>query len=69
MHGGISPELKNKTDIDSINRFIEPPLHGFLCDLLWSDPMEDREARKLRFSGWNDGRIRAYRADNSQLLW
>ena len=50
MHGGISPELKNKTDIESINRFIEPPLHGFLCDLLWSDPMEDREARKLRFS-------------------
>lgn len=50
MHGGISPELKSKSDIDSINRFIEPPLHGFLCDLLWSDPMEDREARKLRFS-------------------
>ena len=38
MHGGISPELKSKSDIDSINRFIEPPLHGFLCDLLWSDP-------------------------------
>ena len=50
MHGGISPELKNKSDIDTINRHIEPPLHGFLCDLLWSDPMDDKDARKLRFS-------------------
>ena len=50
MHGGISPELKVKSDIDSVNRFIEPPLKGFLCDLLWSDPMDDRDARKMRFS-------------------
>lgn len=50
MHGGISPELKQKTDIDQVNRFIEPPLKGFLCDLLWSDPMDDRDARKMRFS-------------------
>ena len=50
MHGGISPELHNKKDIDNVNRFIEPPLKGFLCDLLWSDPMDDRDARKHRFS-------------------
>lgn len=50
MHGGISPELSTKSDIDTINRHIEPPLHGFLCDLLWADPMEDKEARKMRFS-------------------
>ena len=50
MHGGISPDLNSKSDIDSINRFIEPPLHGFLCDLLWSDPMDDKEARKGKFS-------------------
>lgn len=50
MHGGISPDLVNKSDIDNINRFIEPPLHGFLCDLLWADPMDDKEARKMRFA-------------------
>lgn len=50
MHGGISPELKKKEDIENIKRFIEPPLKGFLCDLLWSDPMDDRDANKLRFS-------------------
>ena len=37
MHGGISPELKTVDDINKIDRFIEPPLSGFLCDLLWSD--------------------------------
>ena len=36
MHGGISPELKTKADINQIDRFIEPPLSGFLCDLLIS---------------------------------
>ena len=51
MHGGISPELKSKEDIEnSIDRFIEPPLKGFLCDLLWSDPMDDKEARSRRFT-------------------
>ncbi len=49
MHGGISPDLRNKTDIEKINRFIEPPLSGFLCDLLWSDPLDDKDARKVRF--------------------
>ena len=49
MHGGISPELNNRSDIDKINRFVEPPLQGFLCDLLWSDPLDDKEARKAKF--------------------
>ena len=49
MHGGISPDLRDKTDIEKINRFIEPPLSGFLCDLLWSDPLDDKDARKIRF--------------------
>ena len=50
MHGGISPELKTVDDINKIDRFIEPPLSGFLCDLLWSDPCADKEARHLKYS-------------------
>lgn len=50
MHGGISPELDTVEDINKINRFIEPPLQGFLCDLLWSDPCQDKEARHHKFS-------------------
>jgi serine/threonine-protein phosphatase 2B catalytic subunit len=49
MHGGISPELKTLDDINRIERFIEPPLQGFLCDLLWSDPGSDKEAKTLKF--------------------
>ena len=44
MHGGISPELAEISDIDTINRFIEPPLKGHLCDILWSDPSSDKES-------------------------
>ena len=55
MHGGISPELIRTSDVDSIDRFMEIPKNGFLCDLLWSDPMDDRDARKMRFSP-NPGR-------------
>jgi serine/threonine-protein phosphatase 2B catalytic subunit len=24
-----------------IDRFREPPTHGLMCDILWSDPIED----------------------------
>ena len=38
MHGGLSPEIVTEGDINKIDRFVEPPLSGSLCDLLWSDP-------------------------------
>ena len=41
MHGGISPTLLDTEDINKINRFVEPPLSGILCDLLWADPVDD----------------------------
>ena len=50
MHGGISPDLVTVEDINKIDRFVEPPLQGFLCDLLWSDPCTDKEARSARFT-------------------
>jgi len=50
MHGGISPQLQDCNDINDINRFIEPPLSGLLCDLLWADPVDDNQAMKVNFS-------------------
>ncbi|KIM69494.1 hypothetical protein SCLCIDRAFT_102981 [Scleroderma citrinum Foug A] len=41
IHGGLSPELNTLDDIRGIDRFREPPTHGLMCDILWSDPVED----------------------------
>jgi len=38
VHGGLSPEIETVDDIEKINRFMEPPTNGPMCDLLWSDP-------------------------------
>ena len=41
MHGGISPDLQYINQINEIDRFVEVPLKGALCDLLWADPFQD----------------------------
>ncbi|KAF9527434.1 Metallo-dependent phosphatase-like protein [Crepidotus variabilis] len=41
IHGGLSPELVTLDDLRSIDRFREPPTQGLMCDILWSDPVED----------------------------
>ena len=43
VHGGISPALVKISEINSINRFCEPPEDGIMCDLLWSDPADDSD--------------------------
>ncbi|CAK80679.1 unnamed protein product (macronuclear) [Paramecium tetraurelia] len=40
IHGGISPDLKSLEDIKRLDRYHEPPRSGLLCDLLWSDPVD-----------------------------
>jgi serine/threonine-protein phosphatase 2B catalytic subunit len=61
VHGGISPDLANPEDINrKIERFKEPPVSGILCDLLWSDPVEDTNALKVHFEQ-NDDRECSYK--------
>ena len=38
LHGGLSPDMVLKNDIEKFNRRIEPPGVGIFCDILWSDP-------------------------------
>jgi len=49
MHGGVSPNMKSIAEINKINRFQEVPLEGLLCDILWSDPIDDEMADKIDF--------------------
>lgn len=43
-HGGLSPSLTNVEDVSKLDRHMEIPHEGPICDLMWSDP-DDR-------SGW-----------------
>ena len=38
MHGGLSPDMTNFSQINSIVRPTDVPDTGMLCDLLWADP-------------------------------
>ena len=44
LHGGLSPSIDTLDQINQIDRIMEVPHSGPICDLLWSDP-DDR-------SGW-----------------
>eukprot|EP01029_Cantina_marsupialis_P016781 TRINITY_DN37574_c0_g2_i1.p1 TRINITY_DN37574_c0_g2~~TRINITY_DN37574_c0_g2_i1.p1 ORF type:complete len:309 (-),score=87.20 TRINITY_DN37574_c0_g2_i1:914-1840(-) len=38
VHGGLSPKLETLDQIRVINRKMEVPHEGEMCDLMWSDP-------------------------------
>ncbi|CAF3349795.1 unnamed protein product [Rotaria socialis] len=47
IHGCISPEIRYIREIADINRTIEPPTKGPLCDILWADPVDGYDNEKL----------------------
>ena len=63
VHGGISPDLQQLSDIRKIKRNIEPPRQGIFCDLLWADPVnlevavttEDFVNNEIRGCSYNFG--------------
>ena len=42
-HGGISPKLSTLEDVRAVNRFAEPGMNGLFCDLLWADPLLEKD--------------------------
>lgn len=48
MHGGLSPDMDDYNQIDSVERPSKIPESGIMCDLLWSDPEKDISS----LSGW-----------------
>jgi len=47
IHGGLSPELTDPSQIQNIRRPTDVPDTGLLCDIIWSDP--DKE-----MDGWGE---------------
>lgn len=45
MHGGLSPEINDFSQIRRLTRPTDVPDTGMICDLLWADPDKD-------ISGW-----------------
>ena len=40
VHGGISPNVTSLHQFTEFDRFNDPDISGFLCDVLWADPVE-----------------------------
>lgn len=60
IHGGMSPELKSVKDINKLHRFREPPENGLLCDLLWSDPVNNDSGSQYQKYLFNEQRGCSY---------
>eukprot|EP01083_Nonionella_stella_P243727 848995_1 len=43
VSGGLSPDIATIADMEEIDRFREVPEEGPLCDLLWSDPVDNKQ--------------------------
>jgi len=41
VHGGITSLAESIEELNQLDRFVEIPLNGSLCDLLWSDPVQE----------------------------
>lgn len=56
LHGGLSPTTDKLDQIRALDRYMEVPVDGAMCDLLWSDPHEQAGwATSFRGAGFNFG--------------
>ncbi len=55
VHGGLSPQISALDEIRWIDRKVEVPHEGPMCDLLWSDPEGAYRTLSRRNLGWLAG--------------
>lgn len=71
-HGGLSPSIKKINDIYEIDRKVEVPHEGGMCDLLWSDPDEKKgfgpSPRGAGFTFGEDVTIQFNKTNNLKLV-
>ena len=49
VHGGLSPSLSKIDNIREVDRFKDIPHSGPMCDLLWSDPDDNKIGKNSFF--------------------
>jgi serine/threonine-protein phosphatase 2B catalytic subunit len=52
VHGGLSPELSTLAEVRRLDRRMEIPREGAMCDLLWADPYEEEDSAGDVASQW-----------------
>ena len=60
LHGGISPEAMSMPELGKVNRVQEPPASGALCDILWSDPIDNQTGQMVHYFEPNESRGCSY---------
>ena len=72
VHGGISPSLKTLSDLQRLDRQVEIPESGAICDLLWSDPIDENhdswQHNKMRSCSFYYSRNQAMKFLNNNQL-
>lgn len=56
VHGGLSPDLEEVSQIDKLSRFTEIPKKGVCCDLVWSDPIAPEKSKQVKDFDFNNER-------------
>lgn len=68
VHGGLSPSVHSLDEIRQIDRKIEVPHDGPMCDMMWSDPEESHSgwAQSPRGAGFTFGKdiVQKFNHDN-----
>lgn len=72
VHGGISPTIRTLTELQKIDRQVEIPESGTMCDLMWSDPIEESHEQwqynKMRSCSYYYSRNQAMKFLNANHL-